>query len=104
LTLAPDKVTVNVSVLGMRPDPCSVSIMVATSGPLALPIETVGSPSSSMMVPGAVATTIVALAGLLRSTVRCSLFSPKELSSVVWTVTVWLVTPGAKTKSPLVAT
>ncbi len=67
----------------------------------ALPIDTVSGSASSTIVPVPGLVPTVALVGAERSTVKVSFGSLAILSSIVWTVRVWLVTPAAKVRSPL---
>ena len=72
---------------------------------VALATETVGAvtaTSSLVMVPVAVAVPRVAPTGLVRVTVKASVGSA-VVSPVTATATVWVVTPGAKVRVPVLA-
>ena len=71
----------------------TVTVGVSSSAP-PVPVP------SSVMVPRPVASAIVALVALVRSTVKVSEPS-KVVSSVTLTVTVWDVTPAAKVSVPV---
>ena len=62
-----------------------------------------GVESSSMIVPVALATAIVALTGFDRRSVRVSLLS-FVVSPTIWTLTIFDVCPGEKVSVPVSAT